>query len=79
LLSIAQWHEEMLKCGWRVASNGLILGCGVRPSAFGPCPLWVICTDFGLTADIRLGGDSGNAGPLLMVSAGKLMSEEADE
>jgi hypothetical protein len=57
----------------------LILGCGVRPSAFGPCPLWVICTDFGLTADIRLGGDSGNAGPLLMVSAGKLMSEEADE
>ena len=25
----------------RVASNGLILGCGVRPSAFGPCPLWV--------------------------------------
>ncbi|MEA2918428.1 MAG: hypothetical protein QOJ15_10509 [Bradyrhizobium sp.] len=26
----------------RVASNGLILGCGVRPSAFGPCPLWGI-------------------------------------
>jgi hypothetical protein len=35
--------------------------------------------DFGLTADVGLGGDSGNAGPLLMVSAGKLMSAEADD
>ena len=41
------------------------------------CLLWVICTDFGLTADVRLGGDFGSAGPLLMVSAGKLMSEKS--
>ena len=42
-------------------------------------PVWVIRTDFGLTADVRLMGDSGNAGPLLMVSAGKLMLEEVDK
>jgi hypothetical protein len=39
----------------------------------------IIRADFGLTADVRLGGDSGNAGPLLMVSAGNLMSEETDK
>jgi len=27
--------------------------------------LGLIRTDFGLTADVRLAGDSGNAGPLL--------------